>query len=240
MNIALIFAGGTGQRYTPRGKPKQFLELGGRPIIVHAIEPFQRHADIASICVVCKAEWIEHFKSLKQCHHLSKVAWIVEGGATAQESIYNGLKTIAGHIGDRKDVTVLLNDGVRPLVDEDLISRNIACVRANGSAVTVAPATETVVVVDDDGLLRSSAKRHYCRLAKAPQSFYLHDILDLHERARRDGVDEIDAASLMLRYGKSMHTVPCSADNIKITTPVDYFLYKAIIMAKENESIFGL
>lgn len=240
MNIALIFAGGTGQRYNPRAKPKQFLELYGKPIIIHAIEPFQMHSEINSICVVCKKEWIQYFIALKERYGISKARWIIEGGETSQESVYKGLQAIEKDVADTKDTIVLLNDGVRPLVDIDLISRNIKSVVEHGSAVTVASVTETVVSIDKNGMLTGTVERSSCGLAKAPQSFYLSNIIAIYERAAREGVNDIDAASLMLRYGKTMYTVMCSPDNIKITTPVDYFLYKAIYEARESEQVFGL
>lgn len=239
MNIALIFAGGTGKRYSSTATPKQFLELHGKAIIVHSVEPFQRNPEIDGICVVCKSDWIDHFNLLKEKYRLNKVKWVVEGGTTSQESIYLGLNALRDAIGNSDDTIVLIHDGVRPLISVELISQHIQSVKAYGSAITVSKAIETVVQVDGNQIV-GTLERSTCFHAKAPQSFYLKDILDLHERARQEGVAVIDAASLMLHYGKTLHSIIGSSENIKITTPVDYFLFKAIYEARESSQIFGV
>lgn len=240
MNTALLFAGGTGKRYSATAVPKQFLELQGKAIIVHSIEPFQNSPEIDGICVVCKEEWIDHFNMLKEKYRLTKVKWVVEGGATSQESVYHGLCAIKAAYNNDDETIVLIHDGVRPLINTDLILNNIKSVKSFGSAITVSKVIETVVQLDENQNIIDTVERECCYHAKAPQSFYLKDIIELHERARVDGVTVVDSASLMLHYGKPLHSVIGSSENIKITTPVDFFLFKAIYEARESSQIFGV
>ena len=126
-NIAVIFAGGSGVRMNTRAKPKQFLEMNGKPIIVHTLEYFQNNSDIAGIVISCIGQWVNHMAELAEKYHLDKIVKIVKGGSTGQESIYNGLCAVK-ELYSSDDVAVLVHDGVRPLITDDLISRNIETV----------------------------------------------------------------------------------------------------------------
>ena len=236
MNIVVIFAGGTGQRMNSVSLPKQFLKVHDKPIIVHTIEKFQNTSSIDKIVVVSIASYIDEVKRLKEVYNLTKIASIVEGGASGQLSIYNGLVE-AKKISTSNDDIVLIHDGVRPLIDEETINENIECVKNNGNAITISKAIETVVVINDD-VVDNVLDRHFCNLARAPQSFYLKDILECHKKALNDNrTDFIDSAMLMKTYGHKLHTVLGPVNNIKITTPMDFFMFKAILDAKENEQI---
>jgi 2-C-methyl-D-erythritol 4-phosphate cytidylyltransferase len=241
MNCALIFAGGAGIRINSRSKPKQFLELSGKAIIVYTLEHFELHPEIDGICVVCLESWIDYLKELLNRHRIEKVKWIVPGGKTGQLSIYNGLRAIFPASADPENDVVLIHDGVRPLINAQLISGNIGAVKEFGSAITVAPVTETVVFIDNQGKIREVEDRNQCRSAKAPQSFRLAQIMAAHEKAGKDDrTDIIDSATLMGLYGYPLHTVSGSAENIKITTPADFYMFRAILQARENSQIFGL
>ena len=242
MNAALIFAGGTGSRMKVRDKPKQFLEMNGKPIIVHTIEHFDEHPDIDLIVVVCLEGWIDFLWKKLEKFNIKKVVKVVPGGASGQESIRNGLFAIRDDVEGKDDNTiVLIHDGVRPLIDEKLISDNIECVKKNGNAITVVPAIETIIETDDDGDISKVADRTHCKMARAPQSFYLKDILNVHYRAMEDDqLEMIDSAMLMQHYGVVLHTVVGPVENIKITTPMDYHIFRALVMAKENEQVGGL
>lgn len=136
---------------------------------------------------------------------------------------------------------VLIHDGVRPLINDKVISDNIKCVKENGNAITVVPAIETIIETDDNGNIAKVADRTHCKLARAPQSFYLKDILNAHYKSIKDGKTEmIDSAMLMQYYGAVLHTVIGPVENIKITTPIDYHIFRALVMAKENEQIGGV
>ena len=119
MNIALIFAGGTGQRMNSRTKPKQFLELNGKPILIHTLEHFEDHPEIDAVVVVCLKDWIPYLEDLVDRFSLHKLRWIAEGGASGQESIRNGLYTLERDESVPDDSIVLIHDGVRPLISED-------------------------------------------------------------------------------------------------------------------------
>ncbi|MBR2272707.1 MAG: 2-C-methyl-D-erythritol 4-phosphate cytidylyltransferase [Fibrobacter sp.] len=240
MNVALIFAGGTGTRMNTKSKPKQFLELNGKAIIVHTIENFENHPEIDAICVVCIEPWIGYLKDILARDFIKKVRWIVPGGETGQDSIRNGLEAIEKDCKD-SDSVVLIHDGVRPLINDKLISDNIAKVRECGSAITVTPAIETIVAMDNQDEITKITDRKQCFLARAPQSFFVKDIMEAHRKAIAEGIhDMIDSASLMKHYGHSLFTVNGPAENIKITTPMDFYLFRAIYEARENSQIFGL
>ena len=238
MNIAIIFAGGTGQRMNTRTLPKQFLELHGKPIIVYTIEQFQNHPLIDGIVVVMLENWIEHFNGLAKRYGLDKVVAVVPGGDSGQASIFNGLNKTAELYS--LDSTVLIHDGVRPLIDEKTITSVIDTVKAHGTAVTVAPAIETITLADSSGKVGQIIERSKCKLAKAPQSFILKDLLAAHKKAIAENKhDFIDSASMMQYYGYDLYTVEGSPENIKITTPSDFYIFRAIVDAKENSQIFG-
>lgn len=240
MNVALIFAGGVGSRMNAKSKPKQFLELNGKPIIIHTIEHFENHPEIDGICVVCLEEWISHLKGLLEKFVIKKAKWIVPGGKTGQDSIFNGLSELHEECKNSENTVVLIHDGVRPLINEALIHQNIESVRERGSAITVSPAIETIVSMDEREKIQSITDRKRCFLARAPQSFYLEDIYAAHLKMQREGVhDMIDSASLMKSCGHELFSVEGPVENIKITTPMDFYLFRALYEAKENSQIFG-
>lgn len=237
MNVALIFAGGAGKRMNTRDIPKQFLMVHGKPIIVHTIEVFERHPEIDGIVVVCLKDYIDHLKELKHRYRLDKMISIVPGGTTGQLSIYNGLKEAVKYYR-MKDTVVLIHDGVRPLIEADLISRNIAGVKAHRACVTCGAATETFVLLGKDSEVDRIMDRSLSRMAKAPQSFYLYDILEKHEQALKDGYqDMIDSVTLMSHYGVKPFITECGSHNIKITTPDDFYIFRALYDAKENRQL---
>lgn len=238
MNYALIFAGGSGTRMNSRSRPKQFLQFYGKELIIYTLENFQNHPEIDGIVVVCIQDWIPYLEKLLQKYGIDKVKRIVPGGATGQESIYNGLCAIK-EFSKPGDI-VLVHDGVRPFVNESLISECIKCVKEHGSAITVTPAIETIVTLDN-GKIQTITDRSKCFHAKAPQCFYVDELFEAHEKARAEGnTNMIDSASLMKFYGHDLYTVKGNFDNIKITTPADFYTFKALYEVRENQQIFGL
>lgn len=162
--IAVIFAGGVGARMNNSKTPKQFLEWNGRPILIQTLDVFEQTDLIDGIVLACKAEWIDHTKNLIKEAGLQKVLSIVPGGESALDSQYNGLAE-AKCLFPNEDVTVLIHDGVRPLVDKETIERNIESVETKGSAITVTPAIETVMVTDN-GSINRILNRSECLMAK--------------------------------------------------------------------------
>lgn len=235
MNYSLIFAGGTGQRMNTDSLPKQFLQVHGKPVIIHTLLHFEKCEDINGIVVVCYEPYINHLKCLLKEYKIDKVLSIVPGGNSGQQSIYFGLKALAQIAKD--DDVVLIHDGVRPLIDKQLIKNNIACVKEFGNAITVAKAIETVIVVDSDKV-NTIMDRTCCNYAKAPQSFYFRDIYSCHNKAISENKNNfIDSATMMLHYGYDLHTVLGASENIKITTPMDFFMFKGLLDAKESKQV---
>ena len=239
MNIGVIFAGGVGSRMRSEGKPKQFLELHGKPILIHTLEHFEHSEKIDGIILVMLESWIPYTQRLLERFQITKVRAVIAGGSSGQESIFFGLRETAELFPE--DSVVLLHDGVRPLIDEKTLERCIDCVEKNGNAITVSPAIETVALMSEDGCVGKILPRSECQIAKAPQCFRLRDIYASHCKARAEGrVDFIDSASMMQYYGYKLHTVEGSVENIKITTPADFYIFRAIIDARENSQVFGL
>ena len=238
MNNVLIFAGGSGTRMNSRGRPKQFLQFYGKELIIHTLENFENHPQIDNIVVVCIEDWIDYLKQILEKFGITKVKKIVPGGSTGQESIYNGLCAIKTFAPE--DSVVLIHDGVRPFINEDVITNCIQSVKEHGSAITVVPAIETIVTLEDNKI-DTITDRSKCYHARAPQCFLLGNILDVHDKAIKDGnTNMIDSASLMKAYGYELWTVPGNVDNIKITTPADFYTFKALYEVRENQQIFGM
>lgn len=238
MNNALLFAGGTGQRMNSRSKPKQFLELHGKTIIIHTLEIFEDHPDIDAICIVCLEGWIPELKKEMERYQIGKVKWITAGGNTGHESIYKGLLAMAEDC--REDDILLLHDGVRPLISDRLITENIECVKKNGNAITVEKAMESIISVEENNVVDGVPPRNKMGIAKAPQSFYFKDIKEIYERAEKDKFLSIDASHLMSHYGRELYIVESTPYNIKIATPSDFYVFRALYEARENSQIFGI
>ena len=240
MNIAVIFAGGIGKRMNSRALPKQFLKLYGKEIIIYTLEHFASHKEIDAIVVACVEEWIPFLNELVDKYQLKKVKKVVSGGRTGQESIYHGLKSAKEIAGDEKSI-VLIHDGVRPLINEKLISDCIKSTEEKGNAITAVPAIETIICSENKNTVSKMIDRSECMLARAPQCFLLDEILDNHKRAIRENkFDFIDSASMMLHYGSQLYLVEGPVENIKITTPMDYYTFKAMVEADENSQLFGV
>lgn len=236
-NIAVIFAGGSGKRMNAVSRPKQFLELNGKPVIIYTLELFDNHPKIDGIVVVCIEPWIPFLKKQLKKFEISKVVDIVQGGETGQGSIYNGLVAADKHYG--VDCNVLIHDGVRPLITEQTITDNINTVNEYGNCITCIPATETFVVTHIDGSLEIPSRKDSL-IARAPQTFKLGEILIAHKTAQKEGRNDfIDSCTMMSHYGYQMHTIIGPMENIKITTPTDFFIFRAMVQVHENQQIFG-
>ena len=232
---ALIFAGGTGKRMNSRAKPKQFLELHGKSVIIYTVEIFEKHPEVDDITIVCLEGWIGELEYQLKKNLIQKVKVIVPGGATGHESIALGLEAMKDIASD--DDIVLIHDGVRPLITDKIISENIEAVKKYGSAITAAPAAETVVEACEAPDLRISSvtERGHTYTAKAPQSFLYGEILEAYRKSKEEGF------LAMNHQGRDdLHIVPCSRHNLKITEPADYYIFRALYEAMENEQIGDL
>ncbi len=241
-NIAIIFAGGVGQRMGSN-IPKQFLNVYGKPIIIHTLEKFQYHDRIDKIYVACKEDLIPTFVEMVKKYNITKIPvnGIVAGGKTGQDSIYNALSACAKE--NPRDSIVLIHDGVRPLITYDVISRNIDSVQKYGSAITCTACYETPVISYDGTNVDELPKRKYVYTAQAPQSFHLGDILDIHNKVRRENpnyTDIVDSCTLMEKNGFNVRLIEGNRGNIKVTTPEDYIDLLSRLSAEDQKQIFEL
>lgn len=236
-NIAVIFAGGTGKRMNTVSRPKQFLELNGKPVMIYTLELFDNHSMIDGIVCVCIESWIQFLEKQLKKFEINKVGAIVPGGETGQDSIYNGLIAVQKVYGE--DCHVLIHDGVRPLITEQTITDCVNMVTLKGNCITCVPATETFIVKQEDTSLEIPT-RDNSLIARAPQCFRLIDILSAHHKALESGRhDFIDSCTMMSYYGHQVNTIIGPMENIKITTPTDFFIFRAMVEVHENQQIFG-
>lgn len=240
MNIAIIFAGGCGIRMGA-GIPKQFLEINGKPIIIHTLEIFENHPEIDKIYISMIEDYIPYMKKIADKFAIKKICGIVKGGETGQDSIYNALSK--AYEENSKDAIVLIHDGVRPWVSNDTISRNIQGVKDNGNAITCTPCYETILMSTTGKLVETVPYRKDTFAAQAPQSFYLSDILAAHEKVRKTESrydNLVDSCTLIKSIGMDAYMVEGNRGNIKVTTPEDVYMYRALIQYRENEQAFGI
>lgn len=239
MNIALVFAGGTGQRMRNSAKPKQFLELYQKPVIIYTLEVFERNPNVDKIVIPCVAGWEDYLARLVDKFGITKVDKILTGGKNTQESKMNALNYLKDICSE--DDIIIIHDAVRPLITEKLIDDNIQSVKEFGNGVTAVPFTETGIISEDKEYTEKTIIRNTLYIAKAPQSFYFKDVYEAHLAGQdMPYTITIDTCSLMTELGKKLHLVPCETTNIKITTPEDYYLFKALIDLRESQEIFGL
>ena len=228
MNYVIIFAGGLGTRMKEMDKPKQFLEINGKSILCHTVDKFEKNNLINGIIVVSNADFLEQTEKLIKNGNYKKIVKIVTGGVNPIDSQYNGLLALQ-NIATDTDI-VLLHDGVRPLIDDATITKCIETIEKNGNAVTVAPAIETVALINADGIIDKTVDRNKCMLARAPQGLYYRDLMYYHELSIKERVHNfIDTASMLLYYGLSLNVVIGPQENIKVTTISDYYTCKALL-----------
>lgn len=238
MNVAIVFAGGTGQRMKNTACPKQFLPLYGKPIIIYTLEIFQNHPDIDQIIVPCVEGWESRLWDMAKRFGITKLTQVVPGGRTSQGSKLSALQALQGVC--REDDIVLMHDAVRPLITAKVIDDNLACVREFGNAITVDPFTETGIVSEDGKTVETTIERQKLYIAKAPQCFYYRDALEAHQQAEAmPDTTTIDTCTIMTALGRELHFVPCGCTNIKITSPEDYYIFKAIYDLRENQAVLG-
>lgn len=239
-NIAIIFAGGTGSRMGA-GLPKQFLKINGKSILIHTLENFQNSIYIDKIYIACKLEYLDKTKYEIEKFQITKVKAIVPGGKTGQDSIYNALSKAAEE--NPKNSIVLIHDGVRPCISDEVIKKNIESVKENGSAITSTSCYETVILSENGKEIESIPSRDIAYTAQAPQSFYLNDILQAHNIIRKinplyEGI--VDSCSLYKKLNKKVFMIKGNRGNIKVTTPEDFYILRALLEYKESKQILGL
>ena len=235
MNIAMIIAGGKGTRMN-QNIPKQFLNIHDKPVIVYTMQAFQKHPEIDAILVVCLDGWQEILKAYARQFNITKLRWVVSGGENGQESIHNGLAELEKEC--KKDDLIMVHDAIRPNVSQEIISNSIAECRLHGSAITVIPCVEAMLLREEEN--GTSAKALISRDALArtqtPQTFPVSRLLWAHEEAERRGITNSTAScTLMVELGETVHFCPGSEKNIKITTTEDIEIFKALLRMKKED-----
>ena len=235
MNIALLIAGGSGNRMG-QDIPKQFMHIDGCPIIIHTMLCFQKHPDIDSIAVVCLKGWETVLQAYANQFNITKLQHIFPGGNSGMESIHNGIYGLKD-VGYQNEDLVLIHDAVRPLLSQEIISNNIATCKAYGYAITGIRCREAILVSDDGFTTTTSIPRDKLVRTQTPQTFRLGNIIKVHEEAKHKGInDSVASCTLVAEVGgREMHIVPGSEKNIKITTVEDIEMIKALMhTAKES------
>jgi len=216
--------------------PKQFLMLGDVPLLLHSLQVFERAGSISQIIlVVPKDERERTLSEIIARYGLKKVAKVVAGGVTRQESVYHGLKET-----DPEAEVVVVHDAVRPFVTEDLIERSIEAAQTSGGAIVAVPMKETVKQVGPDGHILHTLDRAQLWLAQTPQTFRRALLMEGYRKAEYDGFHATDEAAVMERLGQKVAIVPGRWDNIKITTPEDFQMAEAILAGRRNAAQAGV
>lgn len=234
-NVAILTAGGTGTR-THQDIPKQFLHVNNKPIIIYTLEAFQNHPSVDEICVVILEGWEQVLEAYAKQFGITKLKYITCGGATGQESIFNGLNAIRDSHKDN-DV-VIIHDGNRPMIEAQVITDNLVKQKQYGSAVTGIPCTEVVFVSQDAISSGKSIPRENLIRTQTPHSYYLGDLWNAHIVAKERGITNTAAScSLMEELGNVSYFSKGSEKNLKITTVDDIEIFKALLLSKKEEWI---
>ena len=232
MTIALLTAAGTGTRMG-QDIPKQFLNIKDKPVIIYTLERFQRNPQIDAIAVVTLPNWIDFVKAYAKQFSISKLRWIVPGGETGQESIHNGLSAIA--IDCAKDSAIMIHDGNRPMVDDEIIADSIAVFKEKGSAVAVIPCTEVVFNGKNSECARTEIPREELWRTQTPHTFTLEKLLWACEQAKARGLTGMAAmCQLMARLGEMTYFSKGSEKNLKLTTMDDMDIFKALLSTEKS------
>ncbi|MDD2957040.1 MAG: IspD/TarI family cytidylyltransferase [Lachnospiraceae bacterium] len=234
MNIALIKAGGVGNRMGA-GIPKQFIEVMGKPVIIYTLEAFEKHPNIDAIVVVCVDGWHEILRSYAEKYHITKLVQIVSGGETSLKSIYAGLKVIGEAYS--KDDIVLIHDGNRPMVSQEIISAVLAETKLHGAAVAAMICTDEVM--ETDGVHMETEKYlNHKKLYRiqTPDAYRLGDVLTLFENATEEQMTKLGATNvLMVDTGHKVYLAQGSEINIRLTTQEDILLFETLFMMNQKE-----
>lgn len=232
-NIALILAGGSGQRMH-QNIPKQFLTINDRPVIVYTMEAFQKHADINAIAVVCISGWEQVLKAYADQFNITKLKHIVTGGENGQASIRNGVFELEKHYA--ADDIVLIHDGIRPLVSEEIISDCIVTTKKYGSAISSVPCYEPVMRTEDGLKTCDFYPREKLKRSHTPHGFPIGKICAMHRLALERGItNAVSSNTMLFDLGEQVYFSAGSEKNIKLTTVEDIEIFKALLVAKKTE-----
>lgn len=234
MNIALILAGGSGQRMGQE-IPKQFLTVNEKPVIIYTLENFEKCEKIDEILVVCIDGWQHVLRAFAKQFDIKKLKFIIEGGTTAQESIKKGVDKLFSEYGGGHNVVI--HDGIRPLVDESVLDDVIEKCKKYGNAVTSMPYNEQIFIKSDEATTNKYIPRETLRRVSTPQAYKLGKLHECYQRAFAENIG-IGGSSyvntMMVELGETLYFAKGSDKNIKLTTKDDFYIFKAYISAKES------
>ncbi len=236
MNIAIIIAGGVGSRMG-QDLPKQFINVYDKPILLYTLESFQKHPQIDAIELVCIDGWHDLVWAYAKQFNITKLKWIVSGGATGQESIRNGVYGLEGIANN--DDNIIIHDGIRPLIEPSVLSDVISKCDQYGNAVTSMPYNEQIFVIDKDDETTTSQyiPREILRRVSTPQA-YKFDLLDskYHEAFEKGiGIHGSHYTNtMMVELGVKLHFASGSDRNIKLTTKDDLEIFKAYLKIEKD------
>ena len=232
MNIALIIAGGRGMRMGQE-IPKQFLTVADKPVIAYTLEAFQKHPDVDAIAVVCVEGWDSILAAYARQYGITKLRHIIPGGENGQGSIRNGVFELEKHYSP--DDLVLVHDAIRPMVSQDIISGCIATAREHGSAIVTIPCQEAMLETEDQISTHSTYPREKLKRTQTPQGFALGRLADAHRRALERGItNSVASCTLMVELGETIYFCAGSEKNIKLTTPDDMEIFKALLQLERR------
>lgn len=231
MNIAVIIAGGSGHRMG-QDIPKQFINVYDKPVIIYTLESFQRHPQIDAIEVVCFDGWHDVLWAYAHQFNITKLKWIISGGNTGQESIRNGVFNLEGKVSD--DDVIIIHDGIRPLVDESVLTDVILKAQKLGNAVTSLPYNEQIFVVnpDDNTTTRQYIPRETLRRVSTPQAYQFGKLDWAYHEAFEKEIGIYGSSytnTMMVELGETLHFAAGSDKNIKLTTKDDLEMFKGYI-----------
>lgn len=236
MNIAIIIAAGVGQR-TGQAIPKQFISVLDKPILVYTLEKFQKSPKIDAIEVVCLKGWEECLKTYAAQYGISKLMWIANGGTTSQESIYSGLQMLEGKCN--VDDIVIIHDGIRPMVENDIIESCIDCCEVYGNGITALPIFEQIFRIQDEISTNEYIPRDKLKILQTPQAYHYKELSEMYSLAFKSGrgiQSSAYANTMMTELGKTLYFSKGSTKNIKITTKDDIEIFKAMLGACDDRT----
>lgn len=227
MNVALLTAAGSGTRMH-LDIPKQFIHVDDKPVIIYTMEAFQNHPGIDAIIVVTLESWSSVLWAYAKQFGITKLKWVVPGGDSGQDSIRKGLEVLKQELSD-EDV-VLVHDGNRPLVTSQIISDSFATFYKYGSAVAAIPCTEVVFESDDGISSKVSTERERLLRTQTPHTYRLGELYDAHLEAQKRGITGTAASCMLMKeLGRMTYFSKGSEENLKITTPEDLRIFKALL-----------
>ena len=215
--------------------PKQFINVYDKPVIVYTLESFEKHPEIDAILVVCLDGWHEILKAYAMQFNISKLKWVVSGGETGQESIRNGVYALEEHC--KEDDIVIIHDGIRPLVDESVLSDVIVKCRKYGNAVSSLPYNEQIFKIKDEISTEEYIPRETLRRVSTPQAYKYGKLLWAYKEAFAKGIGIHGSSytnTMMVDLGETLYFAAGSEKNIKLTTKDDLEIFKAYLKLEKD------